>query len=75
MRKVYDLCVKVGSYTDRQGNLKAKWQNIGAVMTGNDKSSFILLDRTFNPAGVPIDGDNTERILINLFKPKESSIS
>ena len=69
MGKKYDLAVKVGSYTDQYGNQKNRYKNIGALMTGNDGGEYILLEKTFNPAGVPSD---RESIIVSLFKPKDS---
>lgn len=67
MKKLYDLAVKTGSYTDAQGQEKGRWKNIGAVMDG-DNGKFIFLDRSFNPAGV---GDaSKESILVSMFEPK-----
>jgi hypothetical protein len=66
-RKTYDLAVKVGSYTDREGNEKGRYENIGAVMDG-DKGPFIMLKKTFNPAGVNTDRDS---ILVSMFEPKD----
>lgn len=63
-KKKYDLAVKVGEKADK----KAIWKNIGAVLEKEDGAQFILLDRTFNPAGVPDDGRGS--ILINRFPVK-----
>jgi hypothetical protein len=63
MKKAYDLAVKVA--TTNQG--KAIWKGIGAVME-NEKGMFILLDKTFNPAGVQ---DGKERLLVSMFRPKD----
>ena len=68
MKKLYDLAVKTGSYTDAQGNEKGRWKNIGALMDG-DNGKFLFLDRSFNPAGV---GDaSKESIIVSMFEPKE----
>lgn len=67
--KVYDLAVKTGEYTTGGGEKKARWQNVGAVMEKNDGGRFIMLDRTFNPAGVP-NPDNGDRVLLSMFEPK-----
>ena len=50
--KKYDLCVKTGSYTDKQGNEKISWENIGVLMEGNNGNPFILMKPYFNPAGI-----------------------
>lgn len=70
-KKIRDLVVKVGSYQDRNtGEEKARWENVGALMQNDeDKALFIMLKRTFNPAGVP--GQNArESILISAFVPQ-----
>jgi hypothetical protein len=66
MKKVYDLVVKVGEYTDRSGQTKGRYENIGAIMEG-DKGPFMFLKRTFNPAGINSD---KESILVSMFAPK-----
>lgn len=72
MGKRYDLAVKTGEYTDNQGQTKGRWLNVGSVMDGNDGGQFIILDRTFNPAGLP-NPDNRTSILISMFEPKDGS--
>lgn len=66
MPKTHDLCVKVGTYTDKGGNEKARYENIGAVITKDDGGEFIMLKRTFNPAGVP-NPDNKDMVIVSLF--------
>lgn len=65
MRKTHSLSVKVGEY-QKDGQTKGRYQNIGAIMEG-EKGSFILLDKTFNPAGIQ-DGKNS--VLIHMFEEK-----
>ena len=67
----YDMCVKIGEYQASDGKLKSQWLNIGAVMLNDDNSPFILLNRSFNTAGVPVKNDSSQ-ILVSLFKPKGS---
>jgi hypothetical protein len=67
--KTHDLAVKVGSYTNQQGEQKNRYQNVGALMQG-DNGQFIMLAKWFNPAGVP-DERGGESILISVFEPKE----
>ncbi|MFA7238976.1 MAG: hypothetical protein WC091_02615 [Sulfuricellaceae bacterium] len=67
-KKRYDLAVKVGSYTSN-GKEKNRYQNIGVVMEKDDGGTFILLERSFNPAGVPFkEGGNT--VMVSMFEPK-----
>lgn len=71
MAKQYDLSVKVGEYTDRDGNTKSRYQNVGVVMDGAN-GPYILLNRTFNPAGVPGQADR-ESIIISMFTPRDEN--
>lgn len=69
MGKKYDLVVKVGEYTDGQGQTKGRFKNVGVVMDGQN-GPYILLDRTFNPAGVG-GNDGRESIIISMYEPKQ----
>ena len=69
MAKKYDLVVKVGEYTDGQGQTKGRFKNVGVVMDGQN-GPYILLDRTFNPAGVG-GNDGRESIIISMYEPKQ----
>jgi hypothetical protein len=69
-RKTHDLCVKTGSYTDREGNEKGRWMNVGALMEG-DNGPFIMLNACFNPAGLREEG--RESILISCFEPQQDN--
>ena len=66
MAKLYDLVIKTGSYKNNQGEEKNRYKNVGACMEGQNGGMFLLLDRTFNPAGV----DEGEACLISMFEPK-----
>lgn len=72
MTKVKDLAVKVSEYTDRNGQQKARWENVGSIMRGDNGNEFILLNRHFNPAGIA-NPDNRESVLISMFEPKQNS--
>ena len=67
--KIRDLAVKVGEYTDRDGNTKGRYLNVGAMMKGDD-GEFLVLHRTFNPAGVP-NPQGKDSVLISCFKVKD----
>ena len=69
MKKLYDFAVKTGSYK-QGGEDKNKYENIGAIMEG-DNGPFMFLKRTFNPAGVPYKEGSTD-IIVSLFKPKKN---
>lgn len=68
-RKTHDLAVKVGEYTNAQGEKKNRYQNVGAVMQG-DNGQFIMLAKWFNPAGV-VDSRGGESILLSMFEPRQ----
>lgn len=69
MKKLFDMAVKVGEYEDQHGRTKGRWKNIGVVMEGKD-GPFALIEKTFNPAGVPTQ-DGRDTIIVSFFKPKE----
>lgn len=71
-KKIRDIVVKVGEYTDRNsGEQKGRFENVGALMQSDeDDSYFIMLKRTFNPAGVP-NQDARESILLSCYVPKD----
>jgi hypothetical protein len=62
MGKTHDLAVKVGEYI-KDGQPKAKYENVGVVMESQN-GPYLLLKKTFNPAGVPSD---KESIIISMF--------
>lgn len=67
MAKLYDLAVKTGTY-QKDGETKNRYQNIGAIIEGNH-GPYMLLERTFNPAGVAGQDDRSS-VIISLFKVK-----
>lgn len=73
MKKVYDVAVKVGSY-QKDGATKSRWQNVGVVLKGDDGNMIMIMERSFNPAGVPFkEGENT--IILSFFDPKGNTQS
>lgn len=68
-RKTHDLSVVVGEYKDRDGNVKKRYQTIGALMEG-DNGPFIMLSKWFNPAGIQ-DSRGGESLLVSCFAPRE----
>lgn len=72
---VKEMAVAVATYQDRNtGRDKNRYKNIGVLMESrNDDGSinqFLLMDRTFNPAGVPVK-PGSDKILVSLFDPRE----
>jgi hypothetical protein len=68
MKKIKDLTVKVGTY-QKDGQEKNRYLNIGSVMEDDNGGTFILMNRTFNPAGCP-NPDNRESVLVSMFDVK-----
>lgn len=66
MKKLYDLAVKTGTY-EKDGETKNRYENVGSVMEKDDGGRLILLNRTFNPAGVP-NPDNRSNVILSMFK-------
>jgi len=64
-RKIKDLVVKVGTYT-KNGKEKGRYVNVGSVFQKDDGGEFMVLNRTFNPAGVP-NPENRDSVIINAF--------
>jgi single-stranded DNA-binding protein len=69
-RKKFDLAVKTGSYTDRDGKQKSRYQNIGVVMQGDDGGHYALLDPLINLAAVPRE-PGKDRVMVSMFTPKD----
>ena len=67
--KKYDIAVVVGVYTDNSGEQKNRYKNVGAVIQG-ENGPFIVMDKTFNPAGLVRDPDK-DSVILSLFEPRE----
>lgn len=72
--KLRDIVVKTGEYQDRTtGETKGRYENVGALMqleNERGKSLFVMLRRTFNPAGAP-NPDNRASVLLSCFAPQD----
>ena len=68
--KKYDLCVKSGTYTDRKGQEKVTWENVG-VMMENGNGPYLLLKPWVNLAGFPRE-EGRSHLIISLFEHKET---
>lgn len=58
-----DLLVKTGEY-EQNGQTKARWKRIGRIVD-SAKGPYMLLEKTFNPAGVP-DSRDSDSILVTI---------
>lgn len=71
--KTHDIKVKTGEWVDKAGVKKGRWLTVGRVMTGDDGSEFWLLDKTFNPAGVPdLNGKGGDSVMLCKFAPRDA---
>lgn len=69
-QKSHDLVVKTGEYQDAHGTIKGRYQNVGSLMVGEDGRPFIILERWFNPAGLP-NPQNRSSVILSLFEPNQ----
>lgn len=69
-QKLYDVVVKTGSYVNGQGETKNRYENVGYVMQG-DNGQFVILKRTFNPAGVP-NPEDKDSVILSMFEPQNN---
>ena len=69
-KKVKDLAVRMGSY-EKNGATKGRYMNIGVVMVDDNGKEFILLDKTFNPAGV--DTGEHDKVMVTIFDDTRNS--
>lgn len=67
MKKLYDLAVKNGTYT-QNGQEKGRYVNIGSMMEG-DTGPFILLNAHANLAAFP-RRDGADSVMVSMFEPK-----
>lgn len=66
--KKYDVAVKTGTYM-KDGQEKSRFENVGAVWAG-DNGHYLVMKRTFNPAGVPFK-EGSDSIFLSLFEPRD----
>ena len=68
-RKIKNLSVKTREYKDRDGNSKANYQNVGAIMENDNGGQFMLIDKFINFAWLPdFSGkENNASLLVNIF--------
>lgn len=74
--KLYDLSVVTGKYTDKStGKEKNRWKTIGSVMQKEDGGKYILIDRIFNPGGLPVtldkNGNPRDSVILSMYESKD----
>jgi hypothetical protein len=67
------LVAKVGTYTDRDGNEKGRYVEVGVILS-NDNGEFALLDPSVNLAGVMLQQRvagmgkrDSDRVMVSIF--------
>jgi len=65
-RKTHDLVVVTGEFKTNTGETKKRYLSVGAVIEYDDGGKSLLIERWFNPAGVPGDG----AVRVSMFEPK-----
>jgi hypothetical protein len=73
-KPTHDLAVKTGAYQAADGTTKHRWQNIGALFRNDDGGAFLTINRTFNPAGMPLV-DDRDTIAVSLFKIEDKPVA
>ena len=71
-KKIKDLCVVTRKYTDREGKEKSNYLNIGAIIQKDDGGKFMILNRHFNPAGIP-NPENKDTLIVSMFDVKDKN--
>ena len=77
-KKTHTISVKTGSYTTRDGQTKNRYETVGRVMTDFETGGkMYFLNRTFNPAGCPMNKEGDDAVLLSIFedKPKEGQLA
>lgn len=69
-KRVKDLAVVTGSYTNSNGEEKRRYMNCGALMEGEDGNQFIMLNRFISYSILPRK-QGSESILISVFDLRE----
>jgi|DEB0MinimDraft_10_1074344.scaffolds.fasta_scaffold11920_6 hypothetical protein len=70
MKQLYSLAVKVLDEPTASGERKRKYVNIGMVFDSGN-GPYMIIDRTFNPAGVP-NPDNKTGVVVSMFEPRKN---
>ena len=68
----FDAVVNTGTYQDASGATKNRSMNVGGVLQRDDGTFFLVLNRTFNAAGVP-NPENRDTLIVNFYEPKAKS--
>ena len=69
------LKAKVGTFTDREGNEKGKWIDVGVLMNGGS-GEFLIMNRHVDLAGIGacqdlMSGQPREGVMVSIFDRDE----
>lgn len=72
-RRTHDLVIKVGEYTDGQGQTKARTKNIGSVWAREDGSQFIALDATVVSMELQwvANPNHSDKVMVSVYEARE----
>ena len=73
MAKLYDVSVTTGTY-EINGEKKYRSVKVGSIWEGKN-GPYLRIDRTFNPAGVPVNDPAIDSIICNMWAPKDGQQS
>ena len=68
-KKIKELSVVTGTY-ESNGETKKRYKNVGALFQTDDGNQYLMLDRSFNPAGVPFR-DGGDSIIVGIYDIKD----
>lgn len=68
-KKIKDIAVKTGTY-NVNGETKSRYENVGALFRSDDGSEYIMLKRTFNPAGVDVE-PGRDSVILGIFELRD----
>ena len=64
-KKIYDVCVSTGSYTDQNGQEKQRWMNVGVMFKNDTGYVSIKLE------AIPTKRSDDGFLWLSCFAPKE----
>lgn len=72
-RRTHDLVIKVGEYTDSQGQTKARTKNVGSVFQREDGSQFIALDATIVAMETQYiaNPNRSDKVMVSVYEVRE----
>ena len=63
------IMIANGKYTNKSGEEKTAWKEVGVIMTSQDGNEFCLLDPTVNLAGFQREAGK-DKLIASIFEDK-----